>query len=101
MNRPQNSFWTLPWLPKIANLGPKKGKNNPDLGQKQKLKLKEGKKIKKLELNKKPQNSFENQHNQKNKPFESQKSKTTPKSRQNQMSELKENKKTKFVVLYE
>ena len=41
MNRPQNSFLTLPWLPKIANLDHKKGKDNPDLGQKQKLKLKE------------------------------------------------------------
>ena len=82
-------------------MDPKKGKDNPDLGRKQKLKLKEGKKIKKLELNKKPQNSFENQHNQKNKTFKFQKSKTTPKSRQNQMSELKENKKTIVVVLYE
>ena len=52
-----------------------------------------------MELKKKTLNGFENQHNQKNKPFESQKSKTTPKSRQNQMSELKENKK-KVVVLY-
>ena len=33
--------------------------------------------------------------------IQSQKSKTTPKSRQNQMSELKENKKTKVIVLYE
>ena len=41
MNRPQNSFWTLPWLPKIDHLGLKKGQNNPDLGQKQKLQLKE------------------------------------------------------------
>ena len=86
MNRPRNSFWTLPWLPKIDHLGLKKGQNNPDLGQKQKLKVKEAKKI---------------ENNQKNKPFESQKSKTTPKSRQNQMSELKENKKTKVALLYE
>ena len=58
MNRPQNSFWTLPWLPKIDHLGLKKGQNNPDLGQKQKLQLKEVKKIKKLELNKRTPKQF-------------------------------------------
>ena len=65
MNRPQNSFWTLPWLPKIANLGPQKSQNNLDLGQKQKVKLKEAKKIKNWRLMREPQNSFENHHNQK------------------------------------
>ena len=65
MNRPQNSFWTLPWLPKIDHLGLKKGQNNPDLGQKQKLQLKEVKKIKNWSLIREPQNSFENHHNQK------------------------------------
>ena len=49
----------------------------------------------------KPQISFENYHSQKNNPIGSKNSKTTPKSRQNQISELKENKKTKVVVLYE
>ena len=50
----------------------------------------------------KPQNSFENYRSQKYNPFGSKEnSKTTKKSRQNQMSELKENKKTKVVVLYE
>ena len=49
----------------------------------------------------KPQNSFENYHSTKNNPLGSQKYKTTPKSRQNQISELKEKKKTKVVVLYE
>ena len=37
-----------------------------------------------------PQNSFENYHGQKKNPFGSQKAKTTPKLRQNKMSELKE-----------
>ena len=102
MNRPQNSFWTLPWLPKIANLGPQKSQNNLDLGQKQKVKLKEAKKLKKLEINERtPKQFWKSSQPKKNKPFESQKSKTTPKLRQNQMSELKENKKMKFVALYE
>ena len=46
MSRHQNSFWTLPWLPKIDRLGPKKSETAPELGQKQKLSLKEAQKIK-------------------------------------------------------
>ena len=82
-------------------MGLKKGPNNPDLSQKQKLQLKEAKKMKKWSLIGEPQTSFENHHHQNNNPFESQKFTTTPKSTQIQMSELKKNKKTKVVVLYE
>ena len=46
----------------------------------------------------KPQSSFENYYSQKNNLFGSQKSKTTPKSRQNEMTELNENKKTKVLT---
>ena len=51
----------------------------------------------------KPQHRFENYRSQKITHLGPKKTtiKTTQKSRQNHMSELKENKKTKVVVLYE
>ena len=64
-----------------------------------KVKIEGSTENKKISLMSKLQNTFKNYHNQKYIPFGSQKFKTTPKSRQNQMPELKENKKTKVVVL--
>ena len=46
--------------PKISQFGPQKAQNDPDLGQQQKLELKEAQKIKVFSFITRPQNSFEN-----------------------------------------
>ena len=45
MSTPQNIFFNLTRAPKLAHSGSKKPKMTPELGQKQKSKLKEAQKI--------------------------------------------------------
>ena len=80
-------FLNLTLNAKDSPFGPPKAQTDQDLDEKQKFKLKEAQKIIFFSFISKPQNSFKNYHSQKNNTFRSEKSKTTPKSRQNQMSE--------------
>ena len=86
----------------ISPFGPRKAKNNPDLGQKRKLILKEAQKEKVFSaLWVHPKTVFENYHGQKISTFGFRKSQSNPKIMTKSNVRIKGNLENKVVALYE